>query len=130
MRKTFLRTGSLLAMAAVALGAFGSHGLEAILEEEQLDTFAIGVRYQFYHALAILLVGTLSYFGRKKYLSYAGWLFIAGIVCFSGSLYLLSLEEIFRFPPQLLGPITPIGGLCFILGWGLLFLSTYQAHER
>jgi uncharacterized membrane protein YgdD (TMEM256/DUF423 family) len=130
MRKIFLRIGSLLALAAVALGAFGSHGLEGVLEAEQLETYEIGVRYQFYHAFAILLVGALSYFGRKKFMTYAGWLFIAGVVCFSGSLYLLSLQEIFEVPAHILGPVTPVGGTFFILGWFLLFLSTFQNHER
>ena len=130
MRKTFLRVGSLLALVAVALGAFGSHGLEGILEEEQLTTFEIGVRYQFYHALAILAVGVLSYFGRKKFMAYAGWLFTAGIICFSGSLYLLSMEEIFAVPSRVLGPVTPIGGTFFMLGWLALFFSTFQHHQR
>lgn len=130
MRKIFLRVGSLLALAAVALGAFGSHGLEGVLKEEQLNTFEIGVRYQFYHALAILVVGVLSYFGRKKFMTYAGWLFIAGVIFFSGSLYLLSLQEIFAVPSEVLGPVTPIGGTFFILGWLALFFSTFQHHQR
>lgn len=126
MRKTFLRIGSLLALIAVALGAFASHGLREILPPEQLHTFEIGVRYQFYHALAILLVDTLIHFRKKPLLVWSGWLFTAGVVLFSGSLYLLALREEMNLPVAWLGPVTPIGGALFIIGWGVLFASTFQ----
>lgn len=129
MRKTFLRIGSLLALLAVVLGAFGAHGLKAILEVEQLNTFEIGVRYQFYHSLAILAVGLLSYFRKVKMLRWAAWLFLIGIILFSGSLYLLAVKDVLELPISWLGPITPIGGTFFILGWALFFLSTYQKNE-
>jgi uncharacterized membrane protein YgdD (TMEM256/DUF423 family) len=130
MRKTFLRIGSLLALLAVVLGAFGAHGLKAIIAPEQLNTFEIGVRYQFYHAIAILAVGLLSYFRKVKLLHWAGWFFLAGVFLFSGSLYLLSLKEVISLPLALIGPITPIGGLLFIVGWALFFISTFQENER
>ncbi len=130
MRKTFLRLGSILALLAVAFGAFGSHGLRALVEPERISTFEIGVRYQFYHALGILLVAAIIHFGKKSFLVYAGWLFAAGIGLFSGSLYLLSLQDIFPVPTSILGPITPIGGTLFIAGWAFLFLSTYQDYQR
>jgi uncharacterized membrane protein YgdD (TMEM256/DUF423 family) len=130
MRKPFIRIGSLMAMIAVILGAFGSHGLEDVLEPEQLDIFHIGIRYQFYHSLAILAVGLLFYFGKKSLLNYAGWLFFGGILLFSGSLYLLSLRDILAVPVAMLGPVTPVGGTLFIAGWFLLFLSTFQHHQR
>ena len=130
MRKTFLRLGSLLALLAVVLGAFGSHGLRSILESEQLNTYEIGVRYQFYHAFALLAVGLLSYFRKVSLLHWAGWFFFAGILLFSGSLYLLSVREVFHFNATLLGPVTPIGGTFFIIGWALFFISTFQDNER
>ena len=129
MRKTFLRLGSLFAMLAVMLGAFGAHGLQEVILPERMITYETGVRYQFYHALAIVMIGTLYYFGKKSFLRYAGWSFIAGILCFSGSLYLLSLSDILEVPAEILGPITPIGGTFFIAGWVLLFLATFQRPE-
>lgn len=130
MRKTFLRLGSMLALLAVAIGAFGSHGLRDLVEPERINTFEIGVRYHFYHALAILLVAVIIHFGKKSFLVYAGWLFAAGIALFSGSLYLLSMQDILPVPAGILGPVTPIGGTLFIVGWALLFFSTYQDHQR
>ena len=130
MRKPFIRIGSLMAMIAIILGAFGSHGLEGVLEPERLEIYQIGVRYQFYHSLAILAVGLLFYFGKKNLLQYAGWLFFGGILLFCGSLYLLSLQDIIAVPVAVLGPTTPLGGALFIAGWFLLFLSTFQHHQR
>lgn len=130
MRKVFLRLGAFMAMAAVILGAFGSHGLEDAVEPERLAIYEIGVRYQFYHAFALLAIGVLLYFGKKNFLQYAGWLFTAGIMLFSGSLYLLSLQDIIDIPTAILGPVTPLGGLLFIAGWILFFLGTFQHHQR
>jgi uncharacterized membrane protein YgdD (TMEM256/DUF423 family) len=130
MRKTFLRLGSLLALIAVALGAFGAHGLRDALASEQLRTFEIGVRYQFYHALALFGVGLLLYWRKVSLLKWAGWLFFAGILLFSGSLYLLSVRELFALPVEWLGPVTPIGGLLFMAAWGVLLFSTYQENQR
>ena len=130
MRKTFLRIGSLFALVAVALGAFGAHTLKEVIAPEQLQSFEIGVRYQFLHAISLFALGTLFYYRKTKLMVVAGYLFIAGMIFFSGSLYLLALQEIFNFSSAILGPITPIGGLCFIVGWGLLFISTYQDNEK
>lgn len=130
MRKFFLRAGSLFALIAVGLGAFGSHTLTEAITSEQLNTFEIGVRYQFLHAIIIFSLGSLMYFRQNKLMTLAGWAFVTGIILFSGSLYLLSLSDIFNFPKALLGPITPIGGLSFIIGWALLFISTYQENDR
>ncbi len=130
MRKTYLRLGSLLAMLAVGLGAFGAHGLKSVLSAENLATFETGVRYQFYHALGLIAIGILLHFGKKTALKYAAWCFIAGIVLFSGSLYLLSTREATGFGPWWLGPITPLGGLAFIAGWALLFVSSYYHFDR
>lgn len=129
MRKFFLRVGSLLAMLAVILGAFGSHSLREILEPEQLRSFEIGVRYHFLHALSLFGLGVLGYYRKNKLMTYGGYAIIGGVVLFSGSLYLLSLDFLFNLPSQILGPITPIGGLFFIIGWGLIFLSTYSENS-
>lgn len=130
MRKSFMRIGILMALIAVALGAMGSHLLEQHLSPDDLDTFETGVRYQFYHSFAILIVGLLFHFGKKTRLTYAGWLFFAGIILFSGSIYLLAIQDTLSLKMSWLGPITPIGGLCFMAGWVFLFLSTYQQGER
>lgn len=130
MRKRFLRIGSLLALTAVALGAFASHGLKGMLSPEELHTFEIGVRYQFYHALGILLINLFIHFGKKPLLVWAGWLFTVGVVLFSGSLYLLALRESLALPVSWLGPVTPIGGMLFIGGWAALFLSSFATGRK
>ncbi len=127
MRKMFLRTGSILAFAAVALGALGAHALKGFLSPEQLQSFETGVRYHLLHSLAILIVSVLIHFGKKKGLIYAGWLFTAGIVLFSGSIYFLSLQDTLSIDLSFLGPVTPIGGVLFMAGWVSLFISTYQS---
>lgn len=102
----------------VALGAFGAHGLEGRVEDPHLiEVWHTGARYHMFHALALL--GVAAHPGQP---SWAGWLFVAGIVLFSGSLYLMTLTDV-----RMLGAITPIGGLCFIAGWlTLAFASTTQ----
>lgn len=118
MQKIFLLSGAILGGLGVALGAFGAHALRATLEASQrLDTFETAVKYQFYHALALLLVAVLSYQMEKetRLLSYAGYSFLAGTLIFSGSLYILCFTGI-----RWLGAITPIGGVLMIVGWGLL----------
>jgi uncharacterized membrane protein YgdD (TMEM256/DUF423 family) len=129
MRKTFLRLGSLFALLAVTLGAFGAHGLKAIIEADSLNTFEIGVRYQFYHAFALLAAGLLAYSRKVRLLQWAGWCFVVGILLFSGSLYLLALKDALSLPVAWLGPVTPIGGVFFIIGWALFFVSTFKENE-
>ena len=116
-------------MLAVIMGAFGSHALKEVVLPERLASFEIGVRYQFFHALAIITVGILFYFGKKSFLKYAGWAFLIGIILFSGSLYLLAVCDIFPVPIHIVGPLTPVGGIFFIAGWMLMFLATYQSHQ-
>ena len=117
-------------MLAVALGAFGAHSLKSVLTAEHFATFETAVKYQFFHTLAIFGVAALMHFGRKQTLVYAGWLFTAGIALFSGSHYILSTDDIHGMAPGWLGPITPIGGLLLIAGWGYLFASTFYHYER
>ncbi len=112
MERLFFLVGSISALIAVGLGAFGAHGLKGRLTPEMLNAFEVGVRYQIYHALALLAVAwALSRWPRAE-ITVAGWLFIAGTIIFSGSLYLLSLTGV-----RWIGAITPIGGVAFLLGW-------------
>lgn len=130
MRKSFIRTGSFFAMTAVILGAFGAHTLEQVLGAEQLDTFKTGVTYQFYHALALLFLGLWLYFRKTKTMEYAGWAFIIGTSLFSGSLYVLSVREWLNLELSWLGPITPLGGTFFIVGWAILLYASFQENGR
>ncbi|PSR08527.1 MAG: DUF423 domain-containing protein [Bacteroidetes bacterium] len=130
MRKNFLRIGAVLMALAVIFGAFGSHQLQQIITADKLKIFEIGTRYQIYHALGILLVGILLYFRKTSLMPWAAWLFFSGIVLFCGSLYLLTFSDLLTLPTSLIGPITPIGGLCFIAGWLVLALSTFQDNQK
>ena len=112
MERLFFLVGSISALIAVGLGAFAAHGLKGRLTPEMLNAFEVGVRYQMYHALALLAVAwALSRWPRAE-ITVAGWLFVAGTIVFSGSLYLLSLTGV-----RWIGAITPIGGVAFLLGW-------------
>jgi uncharacterized membrane protein YgdD (TMEM256/DUF423 family) len=118
MDKTFLFVGALAGFLGVAFGAFGAHALRARLTPEMLGVFETGVRYQMYHALAIIGVGLmLARTGGWLYAT-AGWLFTAGVVLFSGSLYVLALTGTAAF-----GAITPIGGLLLLGGWACLIVA-------
>ena len=117
--KYFLILGAVNAFLAVGLGAFGAHGLKARLSLDMLGVYQTGVQYHFYHALGLLLVGMLvSQWPTEGLIKIAGWVMFAGIVIFSGSLYLLSITGI-----RGLGAITPIGGLAFLVAWLLLVVA-------
>ena len=118
MDKNFLLIGALSAFLAVGLGAFGAHGLRTRLSPDMLAVFETGVRYQMYHSLAIVLVGLIVPRLGGWLTSTAGWLFTAGVVLFSGSLYALALTGV-----STLGAITPIGGLAFLAGCACLALA-------
>ena len=116
MARLFFAVASILAALSVAGGAFGAHALKGKLSESALSSFETGVRYQMYHALALLVVAFLvSQYPEAKGLVTVGWCFIVGTVLFSGSIYGLSLGGI-----KALGPVTPLGGVAFIVGWSLL----------
>ena len=106
----------------VALGAFAAHGLSHRLAPHLLDVFNVGVQYQAWHTLALLACGILSRFLPSKALSYAALFFGLGILCFSGSLYALALTSIKWF-----GPVTPMGGICFIIGWVMLAIAAWRS---
>lgn len=120
MHKKFLITASFLGALSVVLGAFAAHQLKKMYEPAELQTFETAVKYQMYHALALLAVGILYKEFPLKQLRWAGNLFIAGIILFSGSLYLLCQLVFADISAKWVGPITPLGGLCFIAGWLLL----------
>lgn len=113
--------GAIAGGIAVILGAFGAHGLKSRVDPEMLAVFETGVRYQMYHALALLAVGLARLHWPTGLVSAAGWFFLAGIVIFSGSLYLMTATG-----ARWLGAITPIGGVAFILGWVLLAAGVWR----
>ncbi|CAM4074774.1 membrane protein [Bacillus manliponensis] len=113
--KIFLLLGCIMAALSVVLGAFGAHGLEGKLSQKMLDVWKTGVTYQMFHAGGLFVVALLMEKFQSSLVSTAGWFMVAGIIMFSGSLYLLSTTGIKFF-----GPITPLGGVCFIVGWVLL----------
>ncbi|MBC7826659.1 MAG: DUF423 domain-containing protein [Chitinophagaceae bacterium] len=118
MHKGFLITGSIVGALSVILGAFGAHALKKIVPPESINTFETGVRYQFYHTFALLAVAILFEKFPGKWLASAGWLFIFGIILFSGSLYILTaLKASGTVGLKGVGMITPIGGLLFVAGW-------------
>lgn len=120
--KFFIQTGAILGLLSVAIGAFGAHALRASLTASgRTETFETAVKYQFYHALALLAVGILLHITAndpiaQKWLTYAGYSFVAGVLVFSGSLYVLCATGI-----TVLGAITPIGGVFMIAGWAMVF---------
>ena len=118
----FMNIAIFLAVTAVALGALGAHALKEILTENQLHSFETGVRYQFFHALAILFLALNTEKFNPK-LNRSLYLMTTGICCFSFSIYLLSLQGFLGFPLSFLGPITPIGGILLISEWIMLFFS-------
>jgi len=120
MHKKFLVIASLLGGLSVALGAFAAHSLKAIVSEDILQIFETAVKYQVYHVLALLATGILLQQFPVKQLRWAGNLFIAGIILFSGSLYFLCYIKHQQIAATWVGAITPFGGLCFIAGWILL----------
>ncbi|NJC25191.1 DUF423 domain-containing protein [Neolewinella antarctica] len=123
--QNYLRLFAALGALAVALGAFGAHGLKSLVGPAELETFATGIRYHFYHVFAlgfVVVLSALPGFSLVR-LGRAAWCFGIGILLFSGSLYLLSLREVHGLPVSFLGPITPVGGVFFIAGWVFLFIS-------
>ena len=123
MHRIFFSLGAGFALLAVATGAFAAHALKTRLSTEMLAIFEIGARYQMYHALGLVAVAWAFTQWNSQLVVAAGWLFVAGIGIFSGSLYVLSLTGIRQF-----GAITPIGGLAFIVGWFFLVLAALRSQ--
>jgi uncharacterized membrane protein YgdD (TMEM256/DUF423 family) len=126
MNKQIIITASLFGALAVIAGAFGAHALKDSLSPYQLEVWQTGVQYQFYHVFALLFLSTFTRFKNKVIVS-TYYLFTFGIVLFSGSLYLLSSPEQIHMPGlSVLGPVTPIGGLLFIIGWVFLAFAAFR----
>jgi uncharacterized membrane protein YgdD (TMEM256/DUF423 family) len=126
--KRIVVTASILGAFTIAIGAFGAHGLKQLVDAEVITSFETGVRYQMFHVIVLLVIGFAGPISAstKKWVF---WFFIFGIILFSGSIYILALKEILRFDVKFLGPVTPLGGLSFIIGWlglgyGLLKLKS------
>lgn len=127
--KNMVVTASFLAAVTIALGAFGAHGLKNIVDLAALNTFETGIRYQMYHCIAILILG-LTPAIPEKIKKIVFWLFVVGVLFFSGSIYLLALNEVLPFNAAKIGFITPIGGLMFIIGWTYLAFSLLSLKKR
>lgn len=120
-----IRTASVFGLLAIVIGTFGTHSLENILvENNRVETFETALQYHFHHTLALLFISVLFQYKSNSYLKWVVYLFVIGIVIFSGSLYVLALTNI-----TLLGAITPFGGLSFIAGWIVLFLSAKEKNN-
>jgi uncharacterized membrane protein YgdD (TMEM256/DUF423 family) len=120
--KLFILLGGLNAFIAVALGAFGAHGLEGKLSERMLEVWKTGVTYHMFHAMGLILIGLLvSKFPSASSFTTAGWVMLVGIILFSGSLYALSTTGI-----KVFGPITPIGGLAFLIAWVFVMIGAVK----
>jgi uncharacterized membrane protein YgdD (TMEM256/DUF423 family) len=123
--KLFLILGGINAALVVLLGAFGAHGLKERLTAEMLAVYQTGVHYHLFHALGLIAVGLVAtQIPASAYLKWSGWLMLAGIVLFSGSLYVLSVSGL-----HWLGMVTPFGGLAFILSWTLFVIAVLKASS-
>ena len=126
MQRQFIMLAALLSAIGVALGAFGAHGLEPILQANgRSDTFETASQYHLYHALALLGVAWLSTRYASRLIVWAGYLFIAGIILFSGSLYTLAIFDV-----GIMGAIAPLGGTAFIVAWGLVGWVAWREEKR
>lgn len=122
--------GAAMLALAVALGAFGAHGLRKLVDAEALSQWRTGVEYQFYHGLGLLLLAALHERLPDRRIRLAGGLLVGGVAAFSGSLYLLATRDALgtHALTPMLGPVTPVGGLCLIAGWAMLLLAVRRAR--
>ena len=127
MNNKLISIAALLAFLSVALGAFGAHSLNELLTTEKLNSFETGVRYQFYHSLALLIIGLNA--NKLNATALIGKFMLIGIVFFSFSIYLLSLQELIGINLSILGPITPIGGLLLMISWLILIFKNYKKTQ-
>jgi uncharacterized membrane protein YgdD (TMEM256/DUF423 family) len=123
--KNIVITACLLAILAIALGAFGAHGLKPLISADSLAVFQTGVTYQMYHALAVLALALIPGLGLQK-VKMVFRIFVLGIFFFCGSLYILALKTVLPFSVSFLAPVTPVGGLLLISGWALLTYSVVK----
>jgi uncharacterized membrane protein YgdD (TMEM256/DUF423 family) len=131
MQKRFIQAAALLGALSVILGAFGAHALKEMISEKSLAIFETGVRYQFYHAVALMLAGILYEEFTNKYILWAGRLYGVGMLLFCGSLYFLAIVDLSAHPGlKAIGAVTPLGGLCFIAGWLLLAVGAAKTVKQ
>jgi len=129
MHKTFLPLGAFSGAIAVALGAFGAHGLKQIVSTDAVTVFQTGVQYQMYHTLALLVVAVIYDRLPNRLIMWAGYFFSFGILFFSGSLYLITVLKVAgKAVPSVVGALTPVGGLAFILGWLCLLIGVFKRN--
>ncbi len=127
MKQTVLVFGAIYGALSVVFGAFGAHALKKVLSEAQLQSFEVGVKYQMYHAIVLLVLGFfLTFESRLQHMM--GWSFISGTFLFSFSIYLLSLSSLMGMNLRFLGPVTPLGGLLMIVGWALLLVMIIRGQ--
>jgi uncharacterized membrane protein YgdD (TMEM256/DUF423 family) len=119
--KLFIILGALNGFIAVALGAFGAHGLEGKIPDKYLETWQTAVQYQMFHAVGLLVIGLLAGKISSPLINWSGWLMLIGIILFSGSLFVLSVTQI-----KVLGAITPLGGVSFLVAWVLMIIAAYK----
>ena len=127
MNNKLISIAALLAFLSVAIGAFGAHTLNELLTTEKLNSFETGVRHQFYHSLALLIIGLNA--NKLNATALIGKFMLIGIVFFSFSIYLLSLQELIGINLSILGPITPIGGLLLMISWLILIFKNYKKTQ-
>lgn len=126
MNKQIIITASVFGMLAVIAGAFGAHGLQGSLSQRNMEVWHTAVQYQFYHVFALLFLSTFARF-KNKLIALSYYFFTLGILLFCGSLYLLACRDLLNWGwLQVMGPITPIGGLLFIIGWLTLGLAAFR----
>lgn len=127
MNRQIIITASVLGMLGVIAGAFAAHGLKPRLTAEQLEIWRTGVQYHFYHVFALLFLSTIARVNNDKLVNITYYLFVYGIIFFSGSLYLLACRDLLGWEwLKIMGPITPLGGLLFIAGWFTLALAAFK----
>ncbi|MHC5353457.1 DUF423 domain-containing protein [Myroides sp. LJL115] len=131
MAKNVIGTAALIGAIGIILGAFGAHGLKNIVLDSQVATFEIGVRYQIYHALFLLVVGLCGLIGlfSDRVIKNVAILVIIGVLFFSGSIYLLTFKDLIDIKLSFIGPITPIGGVFLISAWLVVAFQAFKAKK-
>jgi len=129
--KSIIRLAGIFGAIAVILGAFGAHSLADLINAKQLSSYRTGSMYHFYHSLLLLLIGIIYKLRPSKILRWSAWTCILGIICFSGSLYILACRDLIGLEnTSIVGPITPIGGLFFLAAWILLILDRTKTENE
>lgn len=129
MNKTIFITGILMGVSAVAFGAFGAHGLEKLVEADAVQTFETGVKYQMYHALFLLILGSTGLLSEQNK-KFPFFMIVIGVVLFSFSIFLLATNSLTQFDFKTIGFITPIGGLLLILGWMVVGYQVWRSVKK